>query len=192
MKNSKWASTILTCIGTAGVVVTSVLTAKATPKAMKICEELRNEKVNNYEEEPTKLDYVKAAWKCYIPAIVAGASTITCIFGANVLNMKAQASLASAYALLDSSYKDYQKKVEELYGKEGSNHVRDEIIKEKYDGVPEPMHEDEELFFDMNTMNYFTANIDDVIHKTVIDDGSEEGIECYCVTLPVDLPWYVG
>ena len=54
------------------------------------------------------------------------------------------------------------------------------------------MHEDEELFFDMNTMNYFTANIDDVIHKTIIDDGSEEGIECYCVTLPVDLPWYVG
>ena len=105
---------------------------------------------------------------------------------------KGREAYKSEAACVAELMKLYQKKVEELYGKEGSNHVRDEIIKEKYNGTPEPMHEDEELFFDMNTMNYFTANIDDVIHKTIIDDGSEEGIECYCVTLPVDLPWYVG
>lgn len=197
MNKSNIASTILTCVGAAGVIGTAILTAKATPKAMKICENLRNEREANLEEEPTKLDYAKAAWKCYIPAIIAGASTITCIFGANVLNMKAQASLASAYALLDSSYKEYQKKVTELYGEDASNKVKDEIVREKYisegvDGSPELMHDDESLFFDMNTMQYFTSNLDDVIHKTIIDDGSEEGVECYCISIPCDdVPWYL-
>lgn len=192
MNKTQWASTILSCVGAVGVVATSVLTAKATPKAMKICEGLRNERVNNYEEEPTKFEYVKAAWKCYIPAIIAGASTITCILGANVLSVKAQASLISAYALLDSTYKDYQKKVAEKYGEEADKDIKDDIVRDHYNGVPEPMHEDEHLFFDMNTMQYFTANIDEVIHKTIIDDGSEEGVECYCVTMPVDLPWYAN
>ena len=192
MNKTQWASTILSCVGAVGVVATSVLTAKATPKAMKICEGLRNERVNNYEEEPTKFEYVKASWKCYIPAIIAGASTVTCILGANVLSVKAQASLMSAYALLDSTYKDYQKKVAEKYGEEADKGIKDDIVRDHYNGVPEPMHEDEQLFFDMNTMQYFTANIDEVIHKTIIDDGSEEGVECYCVTMPVDLPWYAN
>ena len=185
-------STVLTCIGAVGVVATSVLTAKATPKAVKICEELRNERIDNFEDEPTKFEYVKAAWKCYIPAIVAGASTIACILGANILNAKAQASLMSAYALLDSSYKDYQKKVTEKYGKEADEGIKDEIVQEHYNGVPEPMHEDEHLFFDMNTMQYFTASFEDIIHKTIIEDGSENGMECYRITLPVDLPWYAS
>ena len=192
MNKTQWASTILSCVGAVGVIATSVLTAKATPKAMKICEELRLERVNNYEDEPTKFEYVKAAWKCYIPAIIAGASTITCILGANVLSVKAQASLMSAYALLDSSYKDYQKKVTEKYGKEADADIKNEIVSENDNGVPEPMHEDEDLFFDMRTMQYFTANINDIIEKTIIEDGSENGVECYCITLPFDLPWYTN
>ena len=38
------SSTILTCAGGVGVVATAVLTAKATPKAMRLLEEARNEK----------------------------------------------------------------------------------------------------------------------------------------------------
>ena len=48
--------------------------------------------------------------------VLAIKDSIVCIFGANVLNKKWQASIASAYALLDSLYKDYKNKVKELYG----------------------------------------------------------------------------
>ena len=113
MKNSmlKRASpTLLACVGAVGVVVTAVEAVRATPKAMHICSELQVKKFENDEDEPTKIDCIKAAWKCYIPTALLGAATIVTIFASNGLNKKQQASLASAYALLDQAFKDYRKK----------------------------------------------------------------------------------
>lgn len=56
----------------------------------------------------TKTEAIAAAWKCYIPAVAIGASTIACIMGANALNRRQQAALTSAYALVQSSYKEYK------------------------------------------------------------------------------------
>ena len=101
------APTILTCAGGIGVVATSVMAVKATPKALQLLEEAKAEK----GDDLTKLEVVVVAGPAYIPAMVTGAATIACIFGANVLNQCQQASLASAYALIDNSYKEYKKKV---------------------------------------------------------------------------------
>ena len=43
--------------------------------------------------------------------------------------------------------------------------------------------EDETLFYDLNTMQYFTAGIDDVLQKIVTDDG----LECYIISTPFDV-----
>ena len=101
------SSTILTCVGALGVVTTSVLAVKATPKALALIEAAKEEK----GEELTPVETVQVAGPVYIPAIVTGVSTIACIFGANALNKRQQAALMSAYALLDSSYKEYKAKV---------------------------------------------------------------------------------
>ena len=101
------ASTILTCIGGAGVIATSVLAVKATPKALQMIDNAKEEK----GEDLSKWEIVKTAGPAYIPAVLVGASSIACIFGANVLNQRQQASLMSAYALLDNSYKEYKAKV---------------------------------------------------------------------------------
>ena len=58
---------------------------------------------------------------------------MTCIFGSNVLNKRQQASLASAYALLDTSFKEYKKKVIDLYNEEADIEIRNEIAKDKYE-----------------------------------------------------------
>ena len=100
------SSTILTCIGAVGVVATAVMAVKATPKALELIENAKEEK----GEELTKIEVVKVAGPTYIPAIVTGVATVACIFGSNVLNKRSQASLMSAYALLDNSYKEYKKK----------------------------------------------------------------------------------
>lgn len=100
----KASPTILTCIGAAGVVVTAVLAVKATPKADSL---IKADSRRNHDGDPyaaTKLEAVKSCWKCYIPAAATGVATIICIFGANTLNKKQQASLASAYALVNRSY----------------------------------------------------------------------------------------
>ena len=155
----KNSSTILTCVGAAGVVVTAVTAVKATPKALALLENAKNEK----GEELTKLEVVKIAGPAYIPSVVLGVSTLACIFGANVLNKRGQASLMSAYALADSSYKDYKKKVAELYGDDAGSKIRAAIVKDKYEEEPVPPVEDgNRLYYDYYSEQYFEARPFDV------------------------------
>ena len=155
---NKHASTILTCVGGVGVVATSVMAAKATPKALALVEEAKEK-----NEELTKLDYAIVALPAYIPAIVTGVSTIACIFGANMLNKRTQASLASAYALLNSSYNDYRAKAIELYGDEANSKIKEGVAKDKYTGDGKLKDNDKQLFYDDYSGRYFESTIEDVL-----------------------------
>ena len=158
---SRNASTILTCIGGAGVIATSVMAVKATPKALILLKDAEEEK----GEELTKLETIKVAGPAYIPAALVGISTITCIFGANALNKKQQAALTSAYALLENSYKTYRKKVTELYGEDADNLINAEIAKDKYEDEDIPSDDDGKLlFYDLFSDRYFRSTIENVQH----------------------------
>ena len=152
----KHSSTILTVVSAAGVVTTTVLAVKATPKALELLEEAKDEKGC----ELTVVETVKAAWKPYIPATITGLSTIACIFGANYLNTRAQASLMSAYAVLDSSYREYVEKSKELVEDKDIN-IKHEIVKSKFD-EDMPLDEEKELFFDYQSMRYFQSTFSEV------------------------------
>lgn len=149
----KNAPTILTSMGGVGVVTTAVMAVKATPKAMLIMEQAEKEK----GEELTKFEKVKVAGPVYIPSMLMGAGTLACIFGANMLNQKNQAALTSAYALLDNSYKEYKKKVEELYGEDSNQKVTEEIAKDKHEETPVFAKGDEMLFYDEFSKRYFAS-----------------------------------
>lgn len=144
-------STILTCIGGAGVVATSVMAVKATPKALLMLHNAREEK----GDDLTMMERIKTAAPAYIPAVLIGASTIACIFGANTLNKRQQASLMSAYALLDNSYKEYKSKLIDLYGDEADLRIREEIAKDKYAGDEKTPDNDNMLFYDEFSGRYF-------------------------------------
>ena len=149
------SATILTCAGGVGVVATAVLTAKATPKAMRLLEEAKEAK----GEDLTNLEKIQAAGVAYIPPLLVGVSTIACIFGANALNKRQQASLTSAYALLDSSYKEYRKKVEDIYGEGADENVKNEIAKEKYKNEDVPADNGFELFYDEFSGRFFRSTL---------------------------------
>lgn len=153
------ASTILTCIGGVGVVATAILAVKATPKALEKLEEAKEEK----GEELTKTEIIVKAAPIYIPTIMTGVTTLACIFGANVLDKRRQASLISAYALLDTSFKEYKNKVTEEFGDETNSHIRSEIAKDKYKNYDISVEDDEELFFDMYSGRYFASDKASVI-----------------------------
>lgn len=148
----KNGSTILTCVGSAGVVATSIMAIKATPKAMMLLDDARKEK----GDDLTKFEKVIVAGPAYIPAVVVGVSTIACIFGANALNKRQQAALMSAYALLDSTYKEYQSKVVNLYSEEADSRVKKEIAKDKYLGDGKLVDNDV-LFYDEFSGRYFES-----------------------------------
>jgi hypothetical protein len=152
----KHGSTILTCVGAGGVIGTTVLAVKATPKAMLLIEEAEELK----GEKLTVTETVQVAWKPYVPAAVTGAATIACIFGANALNKKQQASLMSAYALLDQKYQDYKNKVADIYGEEADKEIEEEIAKDKYAEYEHngPLDNGEILYYDEFSHRYFMAS----------------------------------
>ena len=155
-------STILTVLGGVGVLATSVMAVKATPKAMQLIEEAKEEKGDGL----TKWETIQVAGPTYIPAALVGIGTITCIFGAHMVNKRTQAALMSAYALLDQTHKEYKKKVTDIYGTEADQKVRTEIAKDHYDEKEfEEVEEDDVkiLFYDQFSRRYFRSTMEDVL-----------------------------
>lgn len=108
----KYSPVALSCVASAGVVVTAIAAAKATLRAVALVYADSRKKHDGDPYAYTKKEAFIAAWKCYIPAVAFGASTIACIMGANALNRRQQAALTSAYALVQSSYKEYKDQAE--------------------------------------------------------------------------------
>ena len=168
------SSTILTVLGGAGVVATSIMAVKATPKALTLLEQAKEEK----GEALTELEVVQTVAPVYIPTIIVGASTIACIISANILNKRHQASIAGAYALVDSSFKEYKKKLKELYGEETHNEVINAIAVEKAEDMyirnaymcgtcdlgVEDSGSEPRLFYDMHSGRYFESTIEQVLN----------------------------
>lgn len=171
---SRNASAILTVMGSVGVIGTAVFAAKATPKAIALVEEAQEEK----GEKLTTWETVKVAGPAYIPAVATGAGTLMCIFGAQVLNKRSQASLASAYALIDNAYKQYKGKLKELYGEEAHNKIVDAIAIEKVEDIRVGSYNlcsycdlsvedgtgDTKLFYDEYSNRFFETTIERVIN----------------------------
>lgn len=155
----KNASTILSCMGVVGLITTTVLAVKATPKALSLLKEAKEEKGN----ELTKWEKINTAGIVYIPTALTGIATAACILGSNAISKCQQASLISAYALLDSSYKEYRKKTDELYGEEAGKQIRGEIAKDKYVGRDVLLNDDKELFYDFYSGRYFESTPEAVL-----------------------------
>jgi hypothetical protein len=157
----KNASTILSCLGALGVVGTTLSAIKATPKAIEVLEERDNQSLTTFEK-------ALVVAPVYFPTILFGTATVTCIFGANMLNKKKQATLVSAYAYLNSSFNEYKDKVKAIYGEDGEKRVRDELAKDKY--IQQSMSESDKdiLFFDEYSGRYFEStlfNLQNAVYK---------------------------
>lgn len=123
---------LLAGIGVAGMLATVVLAVKATPKAVRVIEAL--EKENG--EAPTKTEIVKAAWKCYIPAAIAGTVSMACFTASFVTNSKRCAALTAAYVLSETARKEYAEKVTEVIGEKREKDISDAIAKDRLEKTP--------------------------------------------------------
>lgn len=194
---NKNASTILTCIGGAGVIATSIAAVRATPKVIKILDEAEQEK----GESLTKLEIIKMAGPAYIPSVLIGVGTLTCIFGANIMNKRNQAALVSAYTLLDSSFKNYKQKVKEVYGDDSELLIRTKLAEDDYNNDEfDEYDDDKELFYDEYSRRYFRASNETILgaeyamNKILAEDCYASLNELYELfeLAPVDYGTHIG
>lgn len=100
--------TILTIVGSVGVVGTAILTAKAM-----------------HEIDENDGGDIKKGWKKFWKAGLVGAATIGCMAGSNILNKKQQVSIASGAMMLTETCRKYQQKMKEKYPE-----IHEEIMEE--------------------------------------------------------------
>ena len=123
---------ILTGLGIAGMMTTTVLAVKATPKAIKLIDEAKYEK----EDALTVPETIKATWKCYIPAAVTGIASISCLVGASSVSFKRNAALATAYKLSETALMEYKEQVIDTIGERKEKDIRDKVAKKKLEKDP--------------------------------------------------------
>lgn len=162
--------TILTVVASVGVIVTTITAVRATPKAVKLLKEAELEKGENL----TKEEIIRVAGPSYIPSALLGISTIVCIFGANALNQKKQASLMSAYVMLNESYKQYRKSAKIVYGEDADDKIHVEMAKDAmvatydwgYQVYNMDMDSESErlLFYDLSSKKYFRTTMAAVLN----------------------------
>lgn len=177
---AKHSPEILTGIGIAGMIVTTVMAVQATPKALilidnekkRINQQFFDEaKAEGYEEfarvdRLKPVEIIKTTWICYLPAVITGGVSIACLIGANSVNARRNAALATAYTLSESALKEYQEKVVETIGEKKEQSVRDAIAKDKLEQNPVMSREviitdkGDTLCFDAVSGRYFKSDIE--------------------------------
>lgn len=182
---SKRSPEILTGIGITGMITTTVLAVKATPKALKLLDNERKIRYpevngNGYDQNGyiSPLDTVKIAWKPYIPAAVTCATSTACLIGASRVNMKRNAALATAYAISEKTLIKYKDKVIETIGERKEKEIREKISQDEVNNNPITTTQviltpkGNTMFRDSISGRYFKSDMDK-IKKAVIELNTE-------------------
>ena len=163
---SKHSPEILTGLGIAGMLTTTVLAVKATPKATKLIEKKKEELGLKDEDKLTVAETVKAAWKPYIPVAITGTVSTACLIGASSVHLRRNAALAAAYHLSETALTEYKEKVVETIGKNKEKTVRDKLNESRVEKNPPTDNnviitgDGDTLCFDYHSGQYFKTSID--------------------------------
>ena len=128
----KYSPQILTGIGIAGMIATTITAVKATPKALQLIDE--REIQENKRLSTTEV--IKTTWKCYVPAAVTGTLSVACLIGASSVSLKRHAALATAYTLSETALKEYQEKTIEVVGERKAQDIQDAVAKKQLEKSP--------------------------------------------------------
>ena len=183
---------ILTGLGIAGMVTTTILAVKATPKALELLQEKEKESIDKqvkagvpYEEIKNGLppiEIVKTTWKCYVPAAVTCVVSVSCLIGASSANVRRNAALYSAYKLSETALTEYKEKVVETIGEKKEQTIKEKIDKDRIEKNPVSTSEviitrkGNTLCYDYLSDRYFESDIDqikkveNVLNKQMLHD----------------------
>jgi hypothetical protein len=165
---SKHSPEILTAVGIAGMIATTVLAVKATPKALEKIDEAEYEKVDKNPEGDSKLtpmETVKATYKLYIPAAATGVFSIACFIGANSIHAKRHAALAAVYQISTTALNEYKESVKETVDEETKKAIDEKAAEKRIKNDPPKQNINHEipvagsfLCYDAGGNHYFRSD----------------------------------
>lgn len=162
---SKHSPEILTGLGIGGMITTVVLAVKATPKALELIEK---EKTEKWVDELTPAETIKAAWKCYIPAMILGTASVGCLVGGSAVSLKRNAVLATAYKLSENALTEYKDKVAETVGEKKERAVQEAVVADKVSSTPVKSNEviitgnGKTLCLEPTSMRHFESDMESI------------------------------
>lgn len=178
---SKHSPEILQGLGIAGMIGCTILAVAATPKALKLIEEKKEEKG---VEKLTPVETVKTAWKPYAPAFAVGVTSVACLVGASSVNYRRNAALTAAYKLSETAFTEYREKVVDVIGKEKEKEVKDEIAKEHIEKNPVSKNtvivtgRGNDLCMDDFSKRYFYSDINQI--EKIVNDLNRQMLHGFC------------
>lgn len=194
---SKHSPEILIGIGITGMITTTVLAVKATPKALMLIEE-RKEELD--VDKLTPLETVKTTWKCYVPAAVTGVASAACIIGSHSVNAKRNAALATAYKISETAFSDYRNKALDVVGEKKEKVIRDKVSEDQVKNNPVNKTDiivtgrGKTLFFDPLSSRYFYSDLELIkrainkLNKEMICDPFDSGVTVNDLYVEIGLP----
>lgn len=194
---SRHAPEILMGMGIAGMITTTVLAVKATPKALMLIDDKKHELET---DTLTPAETVKTTWKCYIPAAIVGVTSIGCLIGSASVSARRHAALATAYKLSATAFSEYKEKVVETIGEKKEKTVRDKVAEKQIEEHPISRTEvfvtgrGQTLFFDPLSSRYFYSDLEKInravnkLNRDIITDPFDAGVSVNDFYSEIGLP----
>ena len=193
----KHSPAILTGIGIAGMLTTTVLAVKATPKALDVIADIKERHEEDGDKKVIAKELVTKVAPIYLPAVVTAVASTACLVGANSVHAKRNAALAAAYTISDTALREYREKVVETMGEKKDRAIKDEIAKDKLENDPVQNHEviitknGTTLCYDCIFGRYFRSDMETIkraitkINRDLVTDMYASLNDFYC---EIDIP----
>lgn len=189
--------TILSGLAVAGVLGTVIMAIRATPKALdhlELVKDHRADELYEDDQEMTLTEVIESTWKFYIPTMLMGATTITCIVMANHISTRRYAAVSSLLALAETAAREYEKKVEETIGEKKAQKIHDDVAQDHIDKHPIESSavvltgKGEHLFFDSFSARYFKSDVETI--RRLVNDFNQRLLRCAPMFLPINDFYY--
>ena len=168
----KHLPTILTVLGTGGVIVGTIMAAKTAPEAKVELDQAKEEwEAIPDKENRVKADYIfklvrigsKFYWKV---GLVIGGSLV-CFWVANYISWKRLMSALTTIGVMTKAKEELENKVEEIDGKKHLQKIKDEINAERLNNAPDIDQDKdygpgESWFYEPGSGQYFRSNYEKI------------------------------
>lgn len=175
---------ILLGFAVGGVVSTAYLTVKATWAAKDVIE--ANEAVGGTADDPVERfkERAKETWPLFVPPMVAGFGTVTCMVLSSRGQARRTAAAVAAYSFVEKGFSDYREKVAEQLGATKAQKAMDSVRQDTVKANP-PREiiitgKGDYLCCELYTKRYFRCDVE-TLRKTVNEINAQINISSFAL-----------